>query len=115
MILGAPDQYLNRGKHDVSRAFEKEVSKELPENVGLLCWYRKDSLSNLSLTHMIELLVDHEYTIRSNWRYKQWDANKIINVLSKGIDNSLGDGSTILLFETMMSVFKLNKDNYCNK
>jgi hypothetical protein len=64
---------------------------------------------------MIELLVDHEYAIRSNWRYKQWDANKIINVLSKGIDNSLGDGSAILLFETMMSVFKLNKDTIVSR
>jgi hypothetical protein len=36
MILSAPDPYFNRGKYDVSRVFEEEVGKELPENVGLL-------------------------------------------------------------------------------
>jgi len=110
MICNAPDPFFNRNKYDDFMMFEEEVGKILPKNVGLLCWYKKKWLSNLSLAHVIHLLVDHKYTIHSDWKYKEFNTNKIIDLVSKGIDKNLGEGSAVLLFQTMKSAYKLNQD-----
>ncbi|HYZ49305.1 MAG TPA: hypothetical protein VE593_00350, partial [Nitrososphaeraceae archaeon] len=67
-------------------------------------------LNKFSLAYTISLLAHHKCTIDKEWKYKQWDTNKIIDVVSKGIDNNLGEGSSILLFQTMKSIYKLNQD-----
>jgi hypothetical protein len=90
--------------------FEGEIAKALPNNVGILCWYKRWWLIKLSLSHAISLLADHKYTIHSDWKYKQWDTNKIMDVVSNGIDNNLGEGSAVLLFQTLKSAYKLNQD-----
>jgi hypothetical protein len=110
MIINCPDPFFKRDKYDVFMMFEEEVGKMLPKDVGLLCWYKKKWLSNLSLAHAIDMLVHHKYTIHEDWKYKEWDSNKIIDVLSKGIDKNLGEGSSILLFQTMKSSYKLNRN-----
>jgi len=110
MICNAPDPFFNRNKYDDFMMFEEEVGKILPKNVGLICWYKKKWLSSLSLAHIIHVLVDHKYTIHSNWKYKEFDTNKIIDLVSKGIDKNLGEGSAVLLFQTMKSAYKLNQD-----
>ena len=110
MILNSPDPFFKRDKYDVFMKFEEEVGKTLPKNVGLLCWYKKKWLNSLSLTHTIHVLADHKYSIHSEWKYKEWDTNKIIDLVGKGIDKNLGEGSSILLFQAMKSAYKLNQD-----
>ena len=110
MIFNSPDPFFSRNKYDVFMMFEEEVGKTLPKNVGLVCWYKKKWLNDLSLAHAIHLLADHKYTVHSEWKYKEWDSNKIIGIISKGIDKNLGEGSAILLFQTMKSAYKLNQD-----
>ena len=110
MILNSPDPFFKRDKYDVFMKFEEEVGKTLPKNVGLLCWYKKKWLHNLSLAHIIHILADHKYTVHTDWKYKEWDTNKIIDLVGKGIDTNLGEGSAILLFHAMKSAYKLNQD-----
>ncbi|MBV9668256.1 MAG: MEDS domain-containing protein [Nitrososphaeraceae archaeon] len=111
MICNMPDPYLSRGKYDVFMAFEEEIEKRLPENVGLLCWYKRRWLDDLSLAHAINVLANHRYTIHADGKYKQGNTNKIIDIISKGIDNNLGEGASVLLFETMKSAYKLNQNS----
>jgi MEDS: MEthanogen/methylotroph, DcmR Sensory domain len=79
MIFNSPDPYFSRGKYDVFRVFEREITKTLPNDASLLCWYKRKWLNKLSLAHAISLLTDHIYTIHSNWKYRKWDTNKIID------------------------------------
>jgi len=115
MIFNAPDPFFNREKYDVFIEFEEQIGKRLSHDVGLLCWYKKKWLNNLSLSYIISVLAHHKHTIHSNWKYKQWDANKIIDVVSKGIDNNLGEGSAVLLFQTLKSAYKLKQDTIVSK
>jgi hypothetical protein len=111
MIFNMPDPYFSRGKYDDFVAFEEEIDKGLPENVGLLCWYKRRWLNNLSLVHAINVLANHRYTIHADGKYKQWNTNKIIDIISKGIDDNLGEGASVLLFQTMKSAYKLNQNS----
>jgi hypothetical protein len=115
MIFNAPDPFFNREKYDVFIEFEEQIDKRLPHDVGLLCWYKKKWLNNLSLSYIVSFLAHHKYTIHSDWKYKQWDTNKIIDVVSKGIDNNLGEGSAVLLFQTLKSAYKLKQDTIVSK
>lgn len=110
VIFSAPDPYFGRSKYDIFMDFEVEMTKALPNNVGILCWYKREWLNKLSLSHAISVLADHKYTIHSDWEYKQWNTDKIIDVVSKGIDKNLGEGSSVLLFQTLKSAYKLNQD-----
>jgi hypothetical protein len=110
VILNSPDPFFSRGKYDVFIGFEEEMTRTLPSEVSLLCWYKRRWLNNLSLAYIISILAHHKYTVHNNWKYKQWDTNKIIDVISKGIDNNLGEGSSILLFQTLKSAYKLKQD-----
>jgi hypothetical protein len=111
VIFNAPDPYFGRSKYDTFMDFEVEMTRALPNNVGILCWYKRDWLNKLSLSHVISVLADHKYTIHSDWKYKEWNTDKIIDVVSKGIDKNLGEGSSILLFQTLKSAYKLNQDS----
>ena len=115
VIFNAPDPYFSRGKYDAFMDFEGEMTKTLPNYVGILCWYKRGWLNKLSLAHAISILADHKYTIHNtDWQYKQWNTTKIIDVISKGIDNNLGEGSSTLLFQTMKSAYKLKQDAIIN-
>lgn len=110
MIFNAPDPFFSHDKYDVFMDFEEKIDKVLPNDIGLLCWYKPKWLNKFSLAYTISVLAHHKCTIDKHWEYKQWDTSKIIDVVSKGIDNNLGEGSSVLLFQTMKSVYKLNQD-----
>lgn len=111
MIFNMLNPYFRRGKYDIFITFEKEIDKRLPENMGLLCWYQRKWLNNLSLTQIINVFANHECTIHGDGKYKHWSTNKIIDVISKGIDDNLGEGASTLLFQTMKSAYKLNQNS----
>jgi MEDS: MEthanogen/methylotroph, DcmR Sensory domain len=110
VIFNAPDPFFSRDKYDVFIDFEEEMTRTLPNDVSLLCWYKRRWLNNFSLGYIISILAHHKYTIHNNWKYKQWDTSKIIEVISKGIDNNLGEGSSVLLFQTLKSAYKLKQE-----
>jgi hypothetical protein len=65
----------------------------------------------MSLSYTISLLIHHKYTIHNDWKYKEWNTDKIIEMVSNGIDNNLGKDSSVLLFQTMKSAYKLKPDS----
>jgi hypothetical protein len=71
---------------------------------------RKEWLNSLSLASLIKTLITHKYVVYDDWKNKAWTENEIINLISKGIDKSLGEGSATLLFQTMRIIHKLNQD-----
>ena len=110
MIFSAPDSYFKHDKHDIFMMFEEDMGKTFHTNTSMICWYKEEWLNNLSLASLIKVLITHKHTVHNDWKYKTWDANEIISLISKGIDKSLGEGSATLLFQTMNTIHKLNGD-----
>jgi hypothetical protein len=65
--------------------FEEETGKALTTDSSMICWYKEEWLTSLSLASLIEILITHKY-IYNDWKYKAWTANEIISLISKGID-----------------------------
>jgi hypothetical protein len=110
MIFSAPDLYFKNDKHDTFMKFEEAMGRTFSNNTSMVCWYLEKWSSDLSLASIIKVLTSHKYTIHSRWKYKQWTKDEIIDTISKGIDKALGEGSAVLLFQTMKSRYKLDKD-----
>jgi hypothetical protein len=110
MIFSAPDLYFKNVEHDTFMKFEEAMGRTFSNNTSMVCWYLEKWSSDLSLASIIKVLTSHKYTIHSTWKYKQWTNDEIIDTISKGIDKALGEGSAVLLFQTMKSRYKLDKD-----
>jgi hypothetical protein len=110
MIFSSPDPYFKNDKHDTFTMFEEAMSSTLPTNTSMVCWYLEKWLNNLSLASIIKVLTSHKYTICSEWKYKEWTKNEIIDTISRGIDKELGDDSGTLLFQSMKTRHKFNQD-----
>jgi hypothetical protein len=110
MMISIPDSYFKHDKHDIFMMFEEEMGKTFPTKTGMICWYKEEWLNSLSLASLIKVLITHKYTIYNDWKSKAWTANEIVSLISKGIDKSLGEGSSTLLFQAMNTIHKLNQD-----
>jgi hypothetical protein len=110
IIISAPDSYFKHDKHDIFMMFEDEMGRTFHTKASMICWYKEEWLNSLSLASLINVLITHKYTIHNHQRYKAWDRNEIISLISKSIDKSLGEGSATLLFQTMKTVHKLNQE-----
>ena len=115
MIFSAPDSYFKNDKHDVFMKFEETMSRTLPTNTSMVCWYLEKWINNLSLASIIQVLTNHKYTIYSGSKYKEWNKEEIINTIDRGIDNILGKDSSTLLFQSMKIRHKFNKDAIVSK
>ena len=81
----------------------------------MICWYKEEWLKSLSLASLIKILITHKYVVSDDWKYRAWNGNEIINLLSKAIDKSLGEGSATLLFQVLNTVHKLNQEIIVSK
>jgi hypothetical protein len=109
MIFSAPDSYFKNDQHDIFMMFEEAMGRTFSTNTSMICWYLERWLSNLSLASFIKVLSTHKQTVHSGWTYKEWTENEIIDMISRGIDKRLGDGTANLLLQTMKNVHKLTQ------
>jgi hypothetical protein len=110
MIFSAPDLYFKNDKYDTFMMFEDAIGRTFSNNTSMVCWYLEKWLNDLSLASIIRTLTSHQHIIHNKWKYKEWTKNEIIDAISRGIDKRLGDGSAILLFQSMKSRYKLDQD-----
>jgi hypothetical protein len=90
--------------------FEEEMGKAFTTKSSMICWYKEEWLNSLSLASLIKILITHKYVVYDDWKYKSWTGNKIISLISEGIDKSLGEGSAILLFQAIKTIHKVDQD-----
>jgi len=56
------------------------------------------------------ILITHKYVVYDDWKNKAWTENEFINLISKGIDNSLFPRSATLLVQLIKTIHKVNQD-----
>lgn len=107
IIFCAPDSYLKNYNYDTFMLFEDSVAASLYPNTSIICWYLGEWLDNITLASLVRILNIHKYTIHTDWKYKEWTAGEIINIVSHAIDEKLGQGSATLFFQTLQIIHKV--------
>lgn len=98
IIFCAPDSYLKNDNYDTFMLFEDSVAATLYPNISIVCWYLGKWLDNITLASLVRILNIHKHTIHTDWKYKEWTAIEIIDIVSRAIDEKLGQGSATLFF-----------------
>jgi len=110
MMFSVLDSYFKHDKHDIFILFEGEMGKTFPTKSSMICWYKEEWLNSLSLASLTMILITHKYVVYDDWKNKAWTENEFINLISKGIDNSLFPRSATLLVQLIKTIHKVNQD-----
>jgi len=110
------EPYLRRNHYDSFIAFEIMTGKTFGNKpVELLCWYKKEWLSQLSFEQLVHLMTCHQSTVHKGWKYHSWNNDEIIDLTIKGIADILGEKKAHTLFEAVRMRFGLDRDTVVSK
>ena len=86
MGINIPDPYFERKQFDKFFDFEEGIEKVFDGKLGLLCWYKKKWLEELTLPQIIRMLGSHGSMINNNLSIIKWNDNKILDIITKTMD-----------------------------
>lgn len=115
IIFCAPDSYLKNDNYDTFMLFEDSVASALYPNTSIICWYLGKWLDSITLASLVRALNIHRYTIHTDWKYREWTAGEIINIVSRAIDENLGQGSATLFFRTLKIIHKVTPNDIASR
>jgi hypothetical protein len=111
VAINIPDPYLSRDKHNIFMKFEAEIGKSLGRELGLICWYDKKWINDLSFRSLISILTTHSIVLHANFQYQRWGAKRIVDVTKKVIDREYEKDTSTLLFQTIMHAHHLSMES----
>lgn len=109
IMFSAPDSYFKDNQHGTFFMFESAMGKTFSTSKSMICWYRDKWLKDLSLASLIKILTTHKHTIHDGFRYKEWTENEIIDTISQGVEEILGQDLAILLFRSINTTYRLSQ------
>lgn len=109
IMFSAPDSYLKDNQHGTFFMFESAMGKPFSTSKSMICWYRDKWLKDLSLASLIKILTTHKHTIHDGFRFKEWTENEIIDTISQGVEEILGQDLAILLFRSINTTYRLSQ------
>lgn len=112
--VNVPNPYFERDKYNIFFGFEQKLDLHLDDNMSMLCWYKKRWLDELDLPKLITTLNLHNKVLHKDFQYSNWNAERIINAISRAIDkqdDSKENETSTLLFETIRHAYHLDKES----
>lgn len=109
IMFSAPDSYFKDNQHGTFFMFESAMGKPFSTSKSMICWYRDKWLKDLSLASLIKILTTHKHTIHDGFRFKEWTENEIIDTISQGVEEILGQDLAILLFRSINTTYRLSQ------
>lgn len=125
VTIATPEGFFERGKYSLYLDYEKllagddddnnntVVSGEFNNDILLegICCYNTKLIEKLSFSDLIYLLNAHSYTIHSGDIYREWDQEKILEVIHRGVIKVIGEVSEKIMFKVLEIVFNTNDDS----
>ena len=118
--------FFERGKYSLYLDYEKllasgdddnnnntVVNGEFNNDILLegICCYNTKLIEKLPFSDLISLLNAHSYTIHSGGIYREWDQEKILEVIHRGVMKVMGEVSEKIMFKVLEIVFNTNDDS----
>jgi hypothetical protein len=124
VTLATPKGFFEKGKYSLYLDYEKllagdddnndiVVNGEFNNDIFLegICCYNAELIEKLSISDLICLLNAHSYTIHSGGIYREWDQEKILEVIHRGVIKAMGEVSEEIMFKVLEIVFNINDDS----
>lgn len=92
-------------------AKESHIGRTFGDNpVEVICCYSPTILEKMPLTDVIDLLRSHECTLHTDWKYKRWRSNEMIQLMRKAIGKLVGNETCDIIFATLKLIYKMDYD-----
>ena len=124
VTIATPEGFFERGKYSLYLDYEKllacdddnnnntVVNGEFNNDILLegICCYNTKLIEKLSFSDLISLFNTHSYTIHSGCIYREWDQEKILEVIHRAVIKVMGEVSEKIMFKVLEIVFNTNDD-----
>jgi hypothetical protein len=125
VTIATPEGFFERGKYSLYLDYEKllagggdddnnntVVDGEFNNDILLegICCYDTKLIEKLSFSDLISLFNAHSYTIHSGGIYREWDQEKILEVIHRAVIKVMGEVSEKIMFKVLEIVFNTNDD-----
>jgi hypothetical protein len=108
VAIGAADVFTDTNNQQKLVEYEQIIGKKFNMPLETVCCYNSKSIDSLSLTHLILILNSHRCTIHDGWVYREWHIHRLTKVVGAGLDRSLGNMASKLVFQTLKLVYNLD-------
>ncbi|HEX2014681.1 MAG TPA: MEDS domain-containing protein [Nitrososphaera sp.] len=90
--------------------YECVVAEGYDGSFEAMCCYTTDLLDKMPLRQIIMLLNAHENTAHKDDTLREWNNERGIDVIRRGLDEALGDYVSELVFKLLLGDFGMDKD-----
>jgi hypothetical protein len=125
VTIASPEGFFERGKYSLYLDYEKllaggdddnnntVVNGEFNNDILLegICCYNTKLIEKLSFSDLLSLLNAHSYTIHSGGVYREWDREKILELVHRGVIKVMGEVSEKIMLKVLEIVFNTNDDS----
>jgi hypothetical protein len=125
VTIGTPEGFFERGKYSLYLGYEKLLAGDDDNNNDTvvngefnndilfegICCYNAELIEKLSFSDLICLLNAHSYTIHSGVIYREWNQEKILEVIHRGVIKPMGEVSEKIMFKVLEIVFNINDES----
>lgn len=112
VVIGTTKVFFETDNFEKLRLYESTGGKKFSDtSLEAICCYDTKFFSELSLKDIINVLDYHENVIYSGGVYTKWHPSMILELIKRGIDRALGQGSAALVLNTMHLIYKFDDDD----
>lgn len=107
-VMGMPEPFFETINHQKLVEYEELVSREFDGSFEAVCCYMQRSVADLPLKYLISLLNSHQYIV-TGVEHSQWYHAKVLEMIGKGLEKTVGKKTSKLAFEAMKSMYKIDE------
>jgi rubrerythrin len=108
-VMGMPEPFFETINHQKLVEYEELVSREFDGSFEAVCCYMQRSVADLPLKYLISLLNSHQYIVTGVEEHSQWYHAKVLEMIGRGLEKTVGKKTSKLAFEAMKSMYKIDE------
>lgn len=108
-VMGMPEPFFETINHQKLVEYEELVSREFDGSFEAVCCYMQGSVADLPLKYLISLLNSHQYIVTGVEENTDWYHAKVLDLIGKGLEKTVGKKTSKLAFEAMKSMYKIDE------
>ena len=108
IAIGSVDVLIKHGEQERVVEYEKSIGKRFQTPTEAVCCYNADSLSDFSVSVLIDILNAHQYIIHDNAEYSEWEGGKLQTVMTSAFSKVMGTTTSDLVLKTLKSIYMLD-------
>jgi hypothetical protein len=89
--------------------YETVAANKYDGGIEARCCYSSEMIERMPLKYVMTLLNAHQNTAHNNGELKQWNSERCLEVIHRGLDEALGAGVSEMIFSILLKDFGMDR------